>query len=197
MKRYTAGLTGAPFLFYETNRCFELLNQGLSIDEIKQKVLEENIFNYKKTTSLRRSFTGIKKRLEMIDDELLEIYINSFTKTKKQIIFYLITKNNLILLDFLNEILANKIKTGDYEILQKDFNKYFNYKSEQYPEVAKWTEKTKQKLISVMKKILFEIEIVTDKKYTKIQKINLDFVFEEYLEKQNEKEFLYFFKVGD
>jgi hypothetical protein len=194
MKRYTAGLTGAPFLFYETNACFELLKQGLSIEEIKQKVLEENIFNYKKTTSLKRTFSEIKRRMNTLDDQLLDIYTNSFTKTKKQIIFYLIAKNNLILLDFLNEILANKIKTGDYEIHQKDFNKYFNYKSEQYPEVEKWTEKTKQKLISVMKKTLFEVEIIKDKKYTKIQKVNLDFVFEEYLEKQNEKEFLYFFQ---
>jgi hypothetical protein len=88
MKRYTAGLTGAPFLFYETNACFELLNQGLSIEEIKQKVLEENIFNYKKVSSLKRTFSEVKRRMNIVEDELLDIYIKSFTKTNNILLNY-------------------------------------------------------------------------------------------------------------
>jgi hypothetical protein len=88
MKRYTAGLTGAPFLFYETNVCFELLNQGLSIEEIKQKVLEENIFNYKKVSSLKRTFSEVKRRMNIVEDELLDIYIKSFTKTNNILLNY-------------------------------------------------------------------------------------------------------------
>jgi hypothetical protein len=193
MKKYSAGLTGAPFLYFETNKCLELKSQGLSIDEIKNKIFNENLFNYKKTSAISRTFSGIKKRIENLDDQLLNIYNEEFIETKKQIILYLICKTEPILLDFLNEIITEKIKFSDYEIKNIDFIKFLNNKAENFEEVAKWTENTKNKIISVMKKILYETNIIKDKKYTKLQKIVLNHKFEKYLEEKNEKEFLKIF----
>lgn len=193
MKKYSAGLTGAPFLYFETNKCLELKSQGLSIDEIKNKIFNENLFNYKKTSAISRTFSGIKKRIENLDEQLLNIYNEEFIETKKQIILYLICKTEPILLDFLNEIITEKIKFSDYEIKNIDFIKFLNNKAENFEEVAKWTENTKNKIISVMKKILYETNIIKDKKYTKLQKIVLNHKFEKYLEEKNEKEFLKIF----
>jgi len=193
MKKYSAGLTGAPFLYFETNKCLELKSQGLSIDEIKNKIFNENLFNYKKTSAISRTFSGIKKRIENLDEQLLNIYNEEFIETKKQIILYLICKTEPILLDFLNEIITEKIKFSDYEIKSIDFIKFLNNKAENFEEVAKWTENTKNKIISVMKKILYETNIIKDKKYTKLQKIVLNHKFEKYLEEKNEKEFLKIF----
>lgn len=60
---YSAGMVSQVFAFVETKQTAELMAAGMSKDEIKDKVIGENLYQLRKETRLRRTFNYVYKRL--------------------------------------------------------------------------------------------------------------------------------------
>lgn len=56
---YSARLTGQSFLMYEFKIIAKLRKEGFSDIEIREKVLEENLFQYKVKSSINRRLTPL------------------------------------------------------------------------------------------------------------------------------------------
>lgn len=53
---YSAGMVSQVFAFVETKKTAELMVTGMSKDEIKDKVIGENLYQLRNETRLRRTF---------------------------------------------------------------------------------------------------------------------------------------------
>ncbi|MED4238946.1 DUF1819 family protein [Priestia megaterium] len=171
---YSATLTGASFLLYELKQVLKLKEQGLSDFEIKKKVIEENLFDYKVTSSLKRIIPSVIRRANTLDVFLKELVMNSPLEVGKIINLYAIMKTDKLFFEFMNELIREKLNNNNYLLEKKDLNLFFITKAEQSQKVAKWTELTINKLKQVYIKLLYEAGFLTDKKSGELSRVLVD-----------------------
>ncbi|MGV2620923.1 UNVERIFIED_CONTAM: DUF1819 family protein [Halobacillus marinus] len=172
--KYSANLTGVSFLLYELKQVIKLEREGLSKNEVKEKIIKENIFEYRFTSSLKRIAPTIVKRVQVLSEELQEMVLEETIETGKAINLYAIMKTDKLFFEFMDEVIKEKLEAGDLLIDKKDINIFFTSKAEQDVKIARWTENTFNKLRQVYYKLLFESGILIDKKNGNIRKILIE-----------------------
>lgn len=65
---YSAGMVSQIFAFVETKQTAELMAAGMSKDEIKDKVIGENLYQLRNEIRLRRTFNYVYNRLSSLFD---------------------------------------------------------------------------------------------------------------------------------
>jgi hypothetical protein len=161
---YSATLTGASFLLYELKQVLKLKGQGLSDAEIKKNVIEDNVFEYQVTSSLKRIVPSVLRRANSLDESMQEWVINSPLEVGKIINLYAIMKTDKLFFEFMNEVIREKLDANNYLLEKKDLNVFFTIKAEQNEKMSKWTELTVNKLKQVYMKLLYEAGLLRDKK---------------------------------
>jgi hypothetical protein len=171
---YSATLTGASFLLYELKQVLKLTRQGLTEAEIKKKVIEENVFEYQVTSSLKRIVPSVLRRANALDESLQELVLNSPLEVGKIINLYAIMKTDKLFFEFMNEVIREKLDANNYLLEKKDLNGFFTVKEEQNEKMAKWTELTVNKLKQVYMKLLYEAGFLSDKKAGDLNRLLFD-----------------------
>ena len=72
---YSAGMVSQVFAFVETKQTAELMAAGMSKDEIKDKVIGENLYQLRNETRLRRTFNYVYNRLSSLPDGAVELLV--------------------------------------------------------------------------------------------------------------------------
>ena len=79
---YSAGMVSQVFAFVETKQTAELMAAGMAKDEIKDKVIGENLYQLRNETGLRRTFNYVYNRLSgyyIFDyDPREELYVRNY-----------------------------------------------------------------------------------------------------------------------
>jgi hypothetical protein len=171
---YSATLTGASFLFYEFKQVVSLAEQGYTEAEIKEKVLTDNLFQYKVKSSLKRSLPSVLRRVSVLDATLRKLVLADSLDSGKIINLYAIMKTDRLFFEFMNEVVREKLEAGNFLLEKKDLNQYFAFKAEQDTGVASWTEQTVKKLKQVFVKILLESGILKNKKTGELTRLLMD-----------------------
>lgn len=179
--QYSSSLTGASFLLYELKQVIGLKVQGLNDKEIKQRVTEENLFQYKYESSIKRSLPSVLRRVNALDETLFQMVLEEPLETGKIINLYAIMKTDRLFFEFMDEVIREKYESNNLLIETKDLNIYFTVKAEQDNKVAGFTEKTVAKLKQVFYKVLFESGILKDKKTGELSRILMDEDLKEYI----------------
>ncbi|WP_271628815.1 DUF1819 family protein [Caldicellulosiruptor sp. DIB 104C] len=170
-RKYTATLTSDAFLYYELKRVLKLKVQGISDEQIRKKVMEENLFQYKSKRSLRRLLSSVMRRVKVLDDYLINMVVNDPMETGKLVNLYAIMKTSRLFYEFMNEVVREKFEYNDMVLEKKDVNLFFRHKAEQSEIVAKWTDNTISKLKQVILKILTDAGVLESPKTGKLNKI--------------------------
>ncbi|MDV2581663.1 DUF1819 family protein [Alkalibacillus haloalkaliphilus] len=161
---YSAALTGASFLFFELKKVVSLSLEGQTDKEIKQKVIEENLFDYKFVSSLKRSTPALLKRNNVLDEKLKEMLLNEDLQTAKVIVLYAIMKTDRLFYEWMTEVIGEKLRNNDFYLEKIDSNLFFEHKAEQSEKVASFKEQTRRKLQTIHQKIMLESGILLEKK---------------------------------
>lgn len=179
--KYSASLTSDAFLYYELKQVLKLKIDGFSDKEIRDKVMNENIFQYKSKESSKRLISSIFTRIKVIDDTLIKMLLEEPMDTGKIINLYTIMKTSRLFYDFMNEVVREKLEFN-YDVLEKkDINIFFTGKAEQDEIVAGWSETTKRKLKQVILKILSEANILDDTKSCKLSRLIIPIELKDYI----------------
>ncbi|WCF07738.1 DUF1819 family protein [Paenibacillus thiaminolyticus] len=178
---YSATLTGASFLFFEFKQVVSLKTQGFSEQEIRKKVLSENLFQYQVSASQKRSLPSVLRRVSVLDESLCQMVIKQSLEAGKLINLYAIMKTDRLFFEFMDEVIREKLESNNYLLEKKDLNLYFVSKAEQDTGVAGWTEQTVTKLKNVIQRILFESGILKDKKTGELSRILMDSQLKQHL----------------
>lgn len=179
--QYSSSLTGASFLMYELKQVIGLKVQGLNDKETKQRVTEENLFQYKYESSIKRSLPSVLRRVNALDETLYQMVLEEPLETGKIINLYAIMKTDRLFFEFMDEVIKEKYESNNLLLETKDLNLYFTVKAEQDNKVAGFTEKTVAKLKQVFYKVLFESGILKDKKTGELSRILMDEDLKEYI----------------
>src|SRR5699024_1456879 len=107
-----------------------------------KKVIEDNVFQLDKVETMRRALPSIMRRIDVIDDTLSSIIKEGTLENSKIINLYAIMKTDKLFFEFMDEVVAEKIRNNDYFIERKDLNLFFTTKAEQSEKIASWKDNT-------------------------------------------------------
>lgn len=154
---YSAVLTREQFLFYETRTTAKLLQEGLTKEEVIDRIINENLFQYPTEKSIRRMAIVCCRRLEALNDKSLQAAVASQpSEVAKQICLYAMMKQYRIVWDFMITVIGSKYRTFDTSFGKIDLNTFFARLQEQDSWVASWSDSTITKIKQVLARILVE-----------------------------------------
>lgn len=156
---YLASMTREPFLFYEMRATARLYMEGLSDEEIVDRVIKENIYQYPTERSLNKVASCCIKRLRALDDNsLVQALATKPAEVAKQICLYALMRQNRLVWEFMITVIGSKYSAGDRNFSKMDLSVFFMQLQEQNDVVATWSDSTVQKLKQILCKILVECE---------------------------------------
>ncbi len=120
------------------------------------------VFSSVKTRTSDREFREIRKRLEKLTPEQINILINGDLISQKQIAFLAVCKRYGFIRDFTIEVIRNKVLVFDYQLHESDYNSFINSKILLYPELEEFSESTRKKAKQVMFRILEQAGIINN-----------------------------------
>lgn len=153
-KVYLTTLNTRPFLYRESKLIAEFVLEGLTIDEIKEEVLNNNLFQLSNVDRAGRFFREILKRLEFLDPFLIENFCTKNPQTSKCILLYALLKKDHLLYEWMREIVWDKFRIYDFTLTQKETEQFLRKKEEQNKTVKNWNEDTKDHLIDAYHQVL-------------------------------------------
>ena len=131
---YNASATKHLFWFVETRETARLLGNH-SMDEVRQIVIEENLYQQKSDSRLINEFGCIRKRLEALPEELQRMMVTADINTGKLVAFVGCMAADKLLFDLMYDVYRRKIYLGEPTLTDADLNIYFKDKQDQFGKV--------------------------------------------------------------
>lgn len=168
---YSASSVKYRFWFMETRETARLLQEH-SLSEVRDIVLQENIYQQNTQERVISEFGCIKGRIEAVPKEMVELLLTTDVNTAKLITLISAMAADRMLFELVYEVIREKLRLGDNEFKDADLNIFFGRKQEQEEMVASWTEATVKKLKSTYTRFLKEAGILSidDKKVKRISR---------------------------
>lgn len=188
---YNGGLTREQFLYYENRIVAKLILQGKTFDEILNECTEENLFQYPSKVSYKLITTACYKRLTFINDNrLVELVANANTATSKLALLYAMMCQNLVVRDFMIDVIGEKYQSRVLNFDKTDVNHFFVQLMGRVDTVSTWSDATIGKIKSVLIKCLAEAGYLTTIRSTTLNPITADEELIELIKDRGEYEFL-------
>lgn len=176
---YNAVITREQFLFYEVRTTAKLLNEGYNSEEVVERIISDNLFQYPTEKSIRRMAISCLKRLNALEDDyLIEAIATQPSSVAKQICLYAMMKQYRLVWDFMITVIGEKYRLSDTTFGKIDLNSYFLRLQEQDDWVATWGDSTVTKLKQVITKMLVENEYIDNVRSTKLNPVWLQPILE-------------------
>ncbi len=159
--KYSAGMMSVPFLFLETRKTAQQQIAGKSFEQIKQMVLEDNLYQMKSLYRAERYFNVIRRRLESLPTPLVEVLSNGDLAQAKQILIIAIMRTDLLFAEFLYEVYRTELILGSPELEDMKINLFFDEKARQSDVIRQWKDTTVYHLKQYYVRILFEAGLLS------------------------------------
>ena len=159
---YSAGNVSNLLWFVETKETARL-SKELSMDEIAEKVVSENLYQQKDMKRARRQFNVIRKRLEALPAGLVDMIGTADIRTSKLIVFIGCMATDRLLFELVYEVYREKLYMGGTQITDADLNIFFKNKQDQSEKVAGMSDNSIRKLKQTYCKYMFETGLLSGK----------------------------------
>lgn len=167
------GLTREQFLYHETKTVAKLMvDESLSDEEIVNRVVEENLFQFPTERMIKNIVNVCLKRLHGLnDDSLIRTIAYSPVENAKQACLYAMMKQYRLVWDFMITVIGAKFREQNLSYGRMDLNVFFMRLQEQDDEVASWSDATINKIKQVLNKILIENEYIDTPRATRLNPV--------------------------
>lgn len=162
--KYKFSFTGADLQLAEMIKLATLVVEGdIDIKTAKLEDIQAQIMDSRTSTNFgKRTITEIRNRILCLSDRQRQLLVEGTQREKQQIAYLSICKLYNFVLDFVNEVLREKVFLLDYQLLNSDINGFVNRKSEIHEELESISTSTLNKAIQVMIRMLVQSGILTD-----------------------------------
>jgi len=167
---YTSILKSRPFFFNEEKKVIDLYISGFNENDIRKKIIEKDIFKFNSENRKKEVASTVLKRLDILDEFLLNEFKQSSLGEQKFIILYTILKTDRLFFEFMVEVFREKYLVRDYALKDYDFESFFREKAIQSERIANWQDYTYYKLKQVYLRILFEAGLINNQEDREILK---------------------------
>ncbi|PHV69587.1 hypothetical protein CS063_14855 [Sporanaerobium hydrogeniformans] len=159
-KKYSAGGVKFSFWFAEFRKMIELLNEGYTFDEIKEKAINENLFLTPTQARAKQIYTTVSNRIKTLDKGFYQLFKTSDVSNQKLINVIAIMKSDQLFADFVYEVYREKLLIGIDELADSDIRIFFRDKQVQSEKVASWQDYTLKRLGAYYKTVLMEAGMI-------------------------------------
>lgn len=172
---YSASMVSCLFWLQESRKTAELMQQGLSLAEIRARAVVENLYQVTAPDRATRIAGVTYKRMSTLSEQLLSQFIASDFKTAKLILLLSIMKTDLLFYEFMHTVFKQSILLGEKKLSDRATGVFFDNKIGEHTEVASFSESTIKKLKQTYIKILVEAELLSSAKEKDIQPPMIDY----------------------
>ena len=156
---YSAVITREQFLFYEVRTTAKLVCEGMSSNEVVDRIIKDNLFQYPTERSVKRMALTCLRRLEALEDHsLVQAIATQPSNVSKQTCLYAMMRQYRLVWDFMLTVVGAKFRSLDLSFGKVDLNDFFIRLQEQDDGVATWSDSTITKLKQVLQRTLIENE---------------------------------------
>ncbi len=157
-------MTGASALITETLVVAEEYHRLSDWDLVKESLIKNNLLNKIKQSTFNREYSEIKKRINNLSSQQIELMVSGDLDEAKSMILLSILKSYDFFKDFMFEVIGYKFQLFDRFLDDSDYNRFINYKNIIHPELLTITPETASKVKQVIFKILEQLGIITSAK---------------------------------
>ena len=176
---YNAAITREQFLFYEMRITARLLCEGLSQDDVIDRVVKNNLFQYPTEKSVKKMALACLRRLEALQDQtLVEAIADQPSDVSKQICLYAMMRQYRLVQDFMLSVIGEKYRRLDSSFGKMDLNVFFQRLQEQDAWVAAWSDSTITKLKQILQKLLVDNEYLDSTDATRLNPVLISSILE-------------------
>ena len=186
-QNYSAGIMSQSFWFNEFRQLLKLRTENCDTDEIKKKIIEENLFGAPNEYRARRIYGYLINRVSAVEKELSDLFFSSDLATQKLINLIAVIRQDRLFFEFLYDVYRDKIILGEKTLELSDGRNFFNHKETQDDNVLAWKDQTKKRVQSAYFNFMTEANLLAnDGKKKLITPPLLDIALEKYLKCRGE-----------
>lgn len=163
-REYSAGAVKMSFWFSEFRKVVTLLDEGNSIEDVKEMNWRENIFSAPTPTRANQIFSTVSGRIRCLDSSFYPIFLASDLAAQKLFALIGAMAYDTLFFDFVYEVLREKIIIGTCEVSDSDVRVFFKNKQLQDEKVAGWTDETLARLGRSYQTMLYEAGVIDKSK---------------------------------
>lgn len=162
--KYSFSFTGASALTAETLVIAEEYVRLQDWEMVKVSVQENNLMNKTKQNTSKRMYHELKKRLELLTNEQLNLLVTGSPDESKAMILLSLLKAYSFFKDFVIEVIRAKYLLYNNILVSSDYTTFFNTKAITNNELNTITEKTTNKVKQVLFKMIEQVGLVNSAK---------------------------------
>lgn len=143
---YSSGLGAERWYQQDIEYVLNLLEKGLTRDEIRSIVLNENPFLAKTESALHKRFQLVFKRASSLSDELRTLYLNGTKYDQKALILYTFLKTYRYAYENFYELIIYRYQQKNKQLVMGHFQDFMEEKEQLSEKVLKWSQISKNKV---------------------------------------------------
>ncbi len=128
---------------------------------MRSEFLENNSLQARTNSSSVRLLREAVQRVQCLTPSQLELLVNGTHQEQNQILWLAACKQYRLVAEFAQEVIREKLLHMDLDLSYRDYDIFFNAKSEWHTELDELTVTTKKKLRQVLFRMLREAEIIS------------------------------------
>lgn len=174
MKEYRATVNHA-FWFDEIKQYIQLVNSGVSAQEIRDEVINNNIFLATTSRRAKQMVGELERRVSSLSADIIKLFPQLDVQNQRIVTMISIMNTNKLIANFMYESYRTELITGDRLIDSREYMAFFNKKQSENLEIAKWTEPTIKRMKGIVKTFLRDAGLVEEregKDYLKRPQLN-------------------------
>lgn len=160
MMEYSAASVKFLLWFVETRETLKLLKDH-DIEEVRNIVVDNNVYQQKSQGRLISEFGCIKKRIMTMPEDMKQFMMKTDINSAKIVALVAAMAADRLLFEFVYEIYREEVRLGGEELKESDINIFFKNKIDQSDVIAGWTDATIKKLKQTYTKFLIEAGLVS------------------------------------
>ena len=128
---------------------------------VRNHVISGNLLQTRTVNTARRVFWEISARLKLLTNEELGILMDGSRQDQQHILWIAVCRRYRFIRDFAVEVIREKYLRLDMNLSHEDYDAFFNARAEWDDKLARLAETTRNKLRSVVFKMLREADLLT------------------------------------
>lgn len=168
--KYLLSYTAVSLQAYEAETIANIYSKTLDWMSVEKQVVEENALQKGTVATRKREFIEFKKRFQTLTPQQLEFYQDATSSDVKNLTMLSCLKLYQFIYDFATEIMRNKLLLFDFQIINSDYESFYDSKRVAYDNLNTISEGTQNKLKQVMFKMFEQAGFIDGVKNKNIQK---------------------------
>ena len=170
MAKYILSYTTASLSVYESEVMAGLYLESGDWSRVRESVIDENVLQKGSLTGRKRLFIEVQKRLETLTPEQLDLYTDASSSDVKNLTMLSCFKLYGFIYDFATEVMRQKLLLFDFQVLNSNYESFYDSKAVSFENLNTISEATQKKLKQVMFKMFEQAGFIDSVKTKNIQK---------------------------